>query len=168
MSRDREQSDFNDWMAEVDQVLQEKTGKKSSDFPSSGVLAGCYRVGDDPKAAAQAMLDSISDKEVKAPPIRRMWCVRIVQTKNANGMRMNEGDGISLKFLDCLKFADAITVHEVDPNGLTTLCFDLECPADFSVKREVAATFSKKWADKTAAYMVAKGFNAVAAPSTKS
>lgn len=85
--------------------------------------------------------------------------VRVVQTIDAEDKYpINEGGMIDKKFLDCLEKAGLITIHEVDPHGLTEKCFDIECPDGLLSPGLWAACLSDNLRNC--------GFNAVVAPST--
>lgn len=77
------------------------------------------------------------------------YVVRVVQTED------KEGGEISYAFIESLRYAGIVKVHETDPHGLTILCFDLICPHNGS---------SKTWAEMNAERMRSFGFNAVVAP----
>lgn len=78
------------------------------------------------------------------------YVVRVVQ-----GKKNDEIAYINKAFLESLRYAGLITVHEVDPNGLTNVCFDLLPPHGVN---------DKVWAEQNAERMRSFGFNAVKAP----
>lgn len=81
---------------------------------------------------------------------KKEYVVRVVQV---------EGDeAINSAFLECLRYAGYIDTHEVDPEGLTTCCFDIRAPHGLN---------SKLWSEMNAERMRSFGFNAVSAPSTR-
>lgn len=86
------------------------------------------------------------------------YVVRVVQTMNDKGSDMNEGGVIDYSFLESLRYAGLVTLHDVGNNSLTTVCFDLRCPHGLN---------SKAWSEQNAARMQSFGYNAVSAPSTK-
>jgi len=101
---------------------------------------------------------------------KRQYVVRVVQTHTpatnpddsyvvqAASQEINEGGIIDDSFLECLRYAGLVRVHQVDPHGLTTRCFDLVCPA---------GNESDIWAERVAQKMQSFGYNAVKAPSTE-
>lgn len=95
------------------------------------------------------------------PSPLKQYCVRVVQTRTPGtlGVPNHEGCPIDDVFLEVLQVAGMVIRHEVDPKGLTVMCFDLECN-DFSAD-------SYSWASRIAEKMVSFGFNAVVAPSTR-
>lgn len=98
----------------------------------------------------------ISDERQDTMGKKRQYVIRIVQTQTPECVDLNEGGDISA-FVECLRYAGIVRVHEV--SELTTLCFDLVCPAHF--------TDSQRWAERNAERMRTFGFNAVAAPATE-
>lgn len=89
--------------------------------------------------------------------MKKQYVVRVVQTHDDELKEQNEGGVISDSFLDCLRYAGLVTVHDVDLHGLTSSCFDIRCPSGLD---------SKMWAEGLAARMQSFGFNAVVAPKT--
>jgi hypothetical protein len=85
---------------------------------------------------------------------KKEYVVRVVQTDDDVELLMNKDLS---QFVECLRYAGLVTVHEVDPRGLTTLCFDIRCPHGLN---------SKAWSEQNAARMKSFGYNAVSAPST--
>lgn len=78
---------------------------------------------------------------------KRKYVVRVVLMPD-----QREGcDGI----LECLRYAQVITVHRNDPAGM---CFDIDCPPGLE---------SDRWAKANADRMATFGYNAVVAPSTR-
>ena len=102
----------------------------------------------------------------------KRWCVRIVQTRTLSGWKVYEGSHFG-PFVECLQHAGLVTIHGTDPNGLTTLCFDVEAPISPAEERphnlaDVLFTDGgKTWAERNAERMRTFGYNAVAAPSTR-
>lgn len=95
---------------------------------------------------------------------KKQFVVRVVQTSNpgdpANQQppySVNEGGVINGNLLECLRYAGHIELHDVDPNGLTELCFDIRCPT--------YRLNSQTWSEQLAAKMRSHGFNAVSAPA---
>ena len=101
---------------------------------------------------------------------KRQYVVRVVQTYRSidasdrpSDYEANEGDILAESFLECLRYAELITVHSVDPNGLTARCFDIHAPHAVRVPEGIGSAI---WAENTAAWMRGFGYNAVKAPST--
>jgi hypothetical protein len=84
----------------------------------------------------------------------KYYVVRVVQTMTPEGDFLHEGHALG-SFIECLRYAGLIDVHETDPEGLTTLCFDIRPPNSVD---------SKVWAEMNAKRMQSFGYNAVAAP----
>lgn len=100
--------------------------------------------------------------------MKKEYVVRIVQTepdkeRDIIDRIFDNPPVIPHSFIESLRYAGLITVHEVDPNGLTTDCFDLICP---NLHGRDYERQSKVWAEQNAERMRTFGFNAVCAPST--
>lgn len=88
----------------------------------------------------------------------KTYIVRVVQTMTPPPEYHYNYEGGDLgSFVECLRYAGLVTVHETDPNGLTTLCFDIHPPKGVD---------SKPWSEMNAQRMRSFGYNAVSAPST--
>jgi hypothetical protein len=89
---------------------------------------------------------------------KKKFVVRVVQTRQPlpSGLDLNEGGNIGT-FVECLRYAGIVHVHDTDPHGLTTLCFDILPPHGID---------SSTWADANARRMKTFGFNAEKAPAT--
>ena len=99
----------------------------------------------------------------------KTYVVRIVQTeldreRDFLDRVFDNPPVITHSFIESLRYAGLIDVHEVDPNGLTTDCFDLICP---NLRGRDYVEQSKIWAEQNAERMRTFGFNAVCAPSTR-
>ena len=91
---------------------------------------------------------------------QRCYVVRVVQTRSVSGVENHEGGIIDDGFLECLRYAGHVTVHEIDHKlNMTSRCFDIRCPAENGYDMQA-------WAEMNAKRMRSFGFNAVAAPST--
>lgn len=91
-------------------------------------------------------------------PGKKEWCVRVVQTMDDSGKECNEGDKLSDAFLDCLRYAGLIRVHDNAATlGGAIRCFDL-------LTWDVIEDGGKVWAEMNAKRMQSFGFNAVATP----
>lgn len=90
---------------------------------------------------------------------QKCYVVRIVQTMTPEGKEIHEGDMIGDAFLDCLRYAGHVTIHDIDNHklNLTVRCFDIRCPAEKGYDM-------KAWAEMNAKRMQSFGFNAVAVP----
>lgn len=61
---------------------------------------------------------------------KKEYCVRVVQTQTPepDGEDVNEGGVIGGAFLDNLRYAGLVNVHDVDHRSLPVLCIDILCP----------------------------------------
>lgn len=87
-------------------------------------------------------------------PTKKEYVVRVVQTVTPDGEQLREGGDIEA-FVECLRYAQLVTIHETESTSLTTLCFDIHAPHGMD---------SKRWATMNAKRMATFGFNAVEAP----
>lgn len=90
--------------------------------------------------------------------MKKEYAIRVVQTHTLEGEEQHEGGAIALSFLDSLRYAGCLQLHETDPNGLTSVCFDIPCPFPRDLD-------TKKWSEHNAERMQSFGFNAVSAPA---
>ena len=88
---------------------------------------------------------------------KKEYVVRVVQTRADDGTPINEGGVIDAAFIESLRYAGLIVIHDVDPYGLTETCFDIKAPHGVN---------TKAWAEMNAERMRSFGFNAVCAPGT--
>lgn len=86
---------------------------------------------------------------------RKEWVVRVSQSLTQLGEEVNEGGAINDSLLECLRYAQLIVVHDTDPEGLISRCFDLVCPKGL---------VSETWAKSNAERMQTFGFDAIAVP----
>lgn len=90
-------------------------------------------------------------------PVKKEYVVRVVQTMTPDGKELHEGGDIG-RLVECLRYAQLVTIYETDPVSLITLCFDIHCPHGMD---------SQRWAIMNADRMKTFGFNAVDAPSMR-
>lgn len=89
---------------------------------------------------------------------KKKYVVRVVQTQTPDGEQVNEGGVIDDAFLESLRYAGLVTLHNVEGGGLTVRCFDIHCPHGLD---------SQMWAQMNAERMKSFGFNAVDAPAAE-
>lgn len=59
---------------------------------------------------------------------KKQYVVRVTQTMSSNGDELNEGGAIAHAFIDSLRYAGLIRVHDMQLDSPIITCFDLICP----------------------------------------